>query len=131
MDARINIETALGLQYGDAHIIRNAGGTVTNDVLRSAIVSTNVLGTREIMLINHTGCGMMRYTDHSLRHELSQHYGPTDQAPPDFFTFTELNSHVIDQVAILKNHPWIPRDTTIRGFTYDVETGQLHEIDCT
>lgn len=130
MDARINIQTALGLNYGDAHIIRNAGGTVTDDVLRSAIVSTNALGTREIMVINHTGCGMMGCTDHGLRQQLTEQYGPTDQAPPDFHAFTELNSHVKDQVARLKKHPWLPADTVARGFTYDVQTGQLHEVDC-
>jgi carbonic anhydrase len=130
MDARINIETALGLQYGDAHILRNAGGTVTDDVLRSAIVSTNVLGTREIMVINHTGCGMMGCTDGGLREKLAEQYGPTDQAPSDFHAFTELRTHVRDQVALLRRHPWIPADTNVRGFTYDVQTGTLHEVDC-
>lgn len=130
MDARINIQTALGLNYGDAHILRNAGGTVTDDVLRSAIVSTNVLGTREVMVINHTGCGMMGCTDHGLREKLAEQYGPTDQAPADFHAFTELDGHVRDQVAKLRDHPWIPADTTIRGFTYDVQTGTLHEVDC-
>ena len=130
MDARINITTALGLNYGDAHILRNAGGTVTDDVLRSAIVSTNALGTREIMVINHTGCGMMGCTDQGLREQLTEQYGPADNAPPDFHAFTELNNHVRDQVERLSQHPWIPKDTTIRGFTYDVETGQLHEVNC-
>ena len=130
MDARINIQTALGLSYGDAHILRNAGGTVTDDVLRSAIVSTNALGTREIMVINHTGCGMMSCSDHGLRDQLTQKYGPAENAPPDFYAFTDLNSHVKDQVDRLQSHPWIPQDTTIRGFTYDVTTGQLHEVDC-
>ena len=130
MDARINLERALGLRYGDAHILRNAGGTVTDDVLRSIIVSTNALGTREIMVINHTGCGMMGCTDAGLRQELAQKHGPTDQAPPDFHAFTDLNDHVRKQVAILRQHPWIPADTALRGFTYDVETGRLHEVDC-
>lgn len=130
MDARINITTALGLNYGDAHILRNAGGTVTDDVLRSAIVSTNVLGTREIMVINHTGCGMMGCTDHSLRESLTEQYGPAEDIPADFHAFTELNSHVREQVDRLRNHRWIPKDTVTRGFTYDVETGQLHEVDC-
>ena len=130
MDARINITTALGLNYGDAHILRNAGGTVTDDVLRSAIVSTNVLGTREIMVINHTGCGMMSCTDHGLREQLTGQYGPAEHTPDDFHAFTELNSHVRDQVAKLRDHAWIPADTAIRGFTYDVQTGKLHEVDC-
>lgn len=131
MDARINIETALGLRYGDAHILRNAGGTVTDDVMRSAIVSTNVLGTREIMVINHTGCGMMGCTDHGLRQTLTDQYGQADDAPADFHAFTELSSHVRDQVALLRSHRWIPADTIVRGFTYDVQTGRLHEVDCT
>jgi carbonic anhydrase len=130
MDARINITTALGLNYGDAHILRNAGGTVTDDVLRSAIVSTNVLGTREIMVINHTGCGMMGCTDHGLREQLTDQYGQADNAPADFCAFTELNAHVRNQVSKLKEHKWIPDDTVIRGFTYDVQTGMLHEVDC-
>ncbi len=130
MDARINIQTALGLNYGDAHILRNAGGTVTDDVLRSAIVSTNALSTREIMVINHTGCGMMACTDHGLHEQLNEKYGPTNHTPLDFYAFTELNRHVMDQVARLRSHPWIPQDTTIRGFTYDVTTGQLHEVEC-
>jgi len=130
MDARINIQTALGLNYGDAHILRNAGGTVTDDVLRSAIVSTNVLGTREIMVINHTGCGMMGCTDHGLREQLTSKYGKPEHAPADFHAFTELNSHVREQVERLRAHPWIPADTVIRGFTYDVQTGRLHEVPC-
>lgn len=129
MDARINLEAALGLRYGDAHILRNAGGSVTDDVLRSAIVSTNALGTREIMVINHTGCGMMGCTDHGLREQLTEQYGPTDHAPADFHAFTELSDHVIEQVGKLRLHPWIPGDTVIRGFTYDVRTGRLHEVE--
>jgi len=130
MDARINIQTALGLNYGDAHILRNAGGTVTNDVLRSAIVSTNVLGTREIMVINHTGCGMMGCTDAGLREQLNGQYGPAEQAPDDFCAFSDLDDHVKDQVTKLTEHRWIPSETIIRGFTYDVQTGRLHEVDC-
>lgn len=130
MDARINIETVLGLKYGDAHILRNAGGTVTHDVLRSAIVSTHRLGTREIMVINHTGCGMTNCTDQGLRDTLTDRYGPAVHPPHDFHAFTELNSHVRDQVAKLRDHQWIPRETVIRGFTYDVQTGRLHEVDC-
>ena len=130
MDARINLETALGLRYGDAHILRNAGGTVTDDVLRSAIVSTNALGTREVMVINHTGCGMMGCTDQGLRETLTELYGPADDPPADFFAFTELDSHIQEQVAVLRRHEWIPNETVVRGFTYDVQTGRLHEVDC-
>ncbi len=131
MDARINIQTALGLNYGDAHILRNAGGTVTDDVMRSAIVSTNVLGTREIMVINHTGCGMMACTEHGLRQQLTEQYGPTERCPDEFHTFTDLDDHVREQARKLREHPWIPAQTVIRSFTYDVQTGRLHEVDCT
>ena len=130
MDARINIETALGLDYGDAHILRNAGGTVTDDVLRSAIVSTNALGTREIMVINHTSCGMMGCTNDGLRKQLTDKYGPADIGAPDFHAFKDLNNHVRKQVNKLRDHPWVPPKTLIRGFTYDVATGRLHEVDC-
>lgn len=130
MDARINVEKALGLHYGDAHILRNAGGTVTEDVLRSTIVSTNVLGTREVMVINHTGCGMMSCGEDELRSNLEDAHGQSDQPPAHFHTFTDLDDHVREQVAVLRDHPWVPSDLVIRGFTYDVETGQLHEIEC-
>lgn len=130
MDARINITTALGLNYGDAHILRNAGGTVTDDVLRSAIVSTNLLGTREIMVINHTGCGMMDCSDAGLQEKLTKEYGSTDQAPADFHSFSDLNQHVRDQANRLREHPWIPPQTVVRSFTYDVQSGRLHEVDC-
>lgn len=129
MDARINLERALGLHYGDAHILRNAGGIVTPDVLRSAIVSTNVLGTREIMVINHTGCGMMGCSDAGLSEQLTERYGPSQQGPTAFHGFTELDSHVREQAHTLAEHPWIPPDTVIRSFIYDVQTGMLHEVD--
>lgn len=130
MDARINIETALGLHYGDAHILRNAGGTVTEDVLRSAIVSTNIHGTREIMVINHTGCGMMGCTDDQLHDRIKAKHGQSTEEPAHYHTFTDLPIHVKDQVAILRDHPYIPAETAIRGFIYDVEQGHLNEIDC-
>lgn len=130
MDARINIQTVLGLDYGDAHILRNAGGTVTEDVMRSAIVSTNALSAREIMVINHTGCGMMDCNNQDLHDQLTEQYGPAPADTGDFHAFTDLGSHVNDQVAKLRDHPWIPPETVIRGFTYDVQTGRLHEVDC-
>ena len=130
MDARINVEDALGLKPGEAHILRNAGGTVTDDVLRSAILSTNLMGTRQIMVINHTECGMMGTTDDALREQLTKQYGPAKHVPGRFHTFDDLNAHMREQVGKLRNHAWIPSDTAIRGFTYDVHTGRLHEVDC-
>lgn len=130
MDARINVERALGLRYGDAHILRNAGGTVTDDVLRSIIVSTNVMGTREIMVINHTGCGMLGQTDDQLRETLVAKHGHPERCPHKFHTFSDLVEHDREQVAILREHPWVPAETVIRGFTYDVQTGELYEVNC-
>lgn len=130
MDARINIETALGLHYGDAHILRNAGGVVTDDVLRSAIVSTNVLGTREIMVINHTGCGMMGCTDQDLHERFQKQYGTSADEPAHYHTFKDLATNVQAQVTKLRGHPYIPAETLIRGFIYDVEHGHLDEVDC-
>ena len=129
MDARINVEAALGFKPGEAHILRNAGGSVTDDVLRSAIISTNLLGTRQIMVINHTKCGMMGCTDQDLHQKFTEQYGPSEDGPAAFHTIDDLNSHARAQVAKLKDHPWIPKDTVIRGFTYDVTTGRLHEVE--
>ncbi len=128
MDARINVEAALGLKPGEAHILRNAGGSVTEDVLRSAIISTNLMGTTQIMVINHTRCGMMNSTDNELRRQFTKQYGKAVVAPNSFHTIDDLSLHAREQVAKLRDHPWIPEDTVIRGFTYDVQTGRLHEV---
>ncbi|MFK7789762.1 MAG: beta-class carbonic anhydrase [Phycisphaeraceae bacterium] len=129
MDARINVEAALGFKPGEAHILRNAGGNVTDDVLRSAIISTNLMGTRQIMVINHTNCGMMNCTSDSLRQQFTERYGPAENAPIDFHTIDDLSQHAHAQVAKLRDHPWIPSETIIRGFTYDVQTGRLHDVE--
>lgn len=129
MDARINVEAALGFLPGEAHILRNAGGSVTDDVLRSAIISTNLLGTQQIMVINHTHCGMLGCTDESLREQFTKKYGPAGDTNLNFLTIKDLAQHARDQVAKLKNHPWIPPETVIRGFTYDVQTGRLHDVE--
>jgi len=130
MDARINVEAALGFKPGEAHILRNAGGSVTNDVLRSAIISTNILGTRQIMVINHTRCGMMSCTNADLHKQFTAWYGPAGDQAIDFQTIDDLGRHAQTQVARLRGHPWIPDETIIRGFTYDVQTGRLNEVDC-
>lgn len=130
MDARLDVETLLGLRPGEAHILRNAGGSVTDDILRSAIVSTNLMAVRQIMVINHTDCGMLRCTDQSLREQLVARFGPAEHDPGDFYAFSDLDTHTAEQVAILRDHPWIPNDTAIRGFIYDVLTGKLREVAC-
>jgi carbonic anhydrase len=128
MDARIPMERALGLQPGTAHIIRNAGGIVTDDVLRSLIVSHHAFGTKELMIINHTGCGMLTIRDQEFGDALEARTGFRPETPASFHGFSELESNVREQVRRAKSHPWIP-NIPIRGFVYDVMTGLLREVN--
>jgi carbonic anhydrase len=129
MDPRLtNILSMLGLQPGDSDLIRNAGNTITEDVLRSLLVSTRVLGSREIMIINHTGCGMQTFTDDELEARLEQQTGTATIVPERFYAFTDAETQVREQVQKVKGHPWIPKDIPVRGFVYDVNTGRLREI---
>ncbi len=128
MDARLTIEPMLGLKPGDAHIIRNAGGIVTEDALRSLIISQQLLGTGEVIIINHTDCGMLTFKDHELEQRLKEETGVAPVAPTRFFAFSELEQNVREQIEKLQLHPWIPKSITIRGFVYDVKTGKLHEV---
>ena len=127
MDTRLSIRT-LGLQTGDAHIIRNAGGIVTDDALRSLLVSHHLLGTEEFMVINHTDCGLMRTTEEGLRAQIEKSTGTTATAPARFYAFQDLDENVRHQLAKLRDHPWIPKKITVRGFVYDVATGRLREV---
>jgi carbonic anhydrase len=129
MDARMTVEQMLGLQTGDAHIIRNAGGIVTEDALRSLLISHHLLGTQEVMVINHTGCGMLTFRDEELRTRLQQATGTTAVAPACFHTFSDLTENVRQQVQKIRSHPWVPAHLLVRGFVYDVTTGKLHEVD--
>jgi carbonic anhydrase len=128
MDARLNVEAMLGLNIGDAHIIRNAGGVVTDDALRSLIISHHLLGTQEFMIINHTDCGMLTFTDESLRNRLTRETGTAVVSPPAFHAFTDLDEHVRQQIQKIRAHPWIPRSIAVRGFVYDVRDGRLREV---
>ena len=128
MDCRMTVEQILGLQPGDAHIIRNAGGMVTEDVLRSLLISHHMLGVEEIMIINHTQCGMMTFQDDDLRHKLQALTGTATITPSGFWTFRHLEDHVREQIQKLTSHPWIPDTLPIRGFVYDVTTGKLTEV---
>jgi carbonic anhydrase len=123
MDTRLSIRT-LGLKTGDAHIIRNAGGIVTDDALRSLLVSHYLLGTEEFMLINHTDCGLMHTTEQDLRNRA----GTAAVAPAFFYAFQNIDENVRHQLQKLHTHPWIPKEIAIRGFVYDVTTGLLREI---
>lgn len=129
MDARISVEQMLGLNVGDAHILRNAGGIVTDDVLRSLIVSHYLLFTQEFMIINHTQCGQLSYRDEELRARVQQLAGTAAVAPSAFHSFTNLAENVRHQVQKVRSHPWIPRSILVRGFIYDVATGRLSEVD--
>jgi carbonic anhydrase len=127
MDTRLSIRT-LGLKTGDAHIIRNAGGIVTDDAVRSLVVSHYLLGTEEIMVINHTDCGLMRSTEHDLRTTIQNRTGTDAIAPAFFYTFRDVEENVRHQLQKLHTHPWIPKAMPVRGFVYDVTTGLLREI---
>jgi carbonic anhydrase len=128
MDARILLSKILGLEVGDAHVIRNAGGIVTEDVLRSLIISHHLLGTREFMVINHTDCGMLKFRDEDLRLRLTHETGIQLPVPVSFHAFTNLEENVRQQLQKLRAHPWVPTAILIRGFVYDVETGRLREV---
>jgi carbonic anhydrase len=127
MDARLTLEPMLGLKTGDAHIIRNAGGIVTEDVVRSLIISQQLLGTEEVMIINHTDCGMLTFKDEAPHAQLVNS-GKLEVVPERFYAFNDVEQNVREQVHKLHTHPWIPQQITIRGFVYDVKSGSLKEI---
>ncbi len=127
MDTRLSIRT-MGLKTGDAHIIRNAGGIVTDDSLRSLVVSHHLLGTEEIMVINHTDCGLMHSTEDELRTRIQNRTGTAAVAPAFFYAFKNVDENVRQQLQKLRTHPWIPASVTVRGFVYDVTSGLLREI---
>jgi len=127
MDTRLSIRT-LGLKTGDAHIIRNAGGIVTDDSLRSLLVSHYLLGTEEFMIINHTDCGLMHTTEQDLRGRIQTRAGTAAIAPAFFYAFQNIEDNLRQQLEKLRTHPWIPKEVAVRGFVYDVTSGRLREI---
>ena len=126
MDARLDPARALGLEDGDAHVIRNAGGVVTDDALRSLAISQNLLGTEEIVLIHHTDCGMLTFTDDEFADRLERETGqrPAWRA----HAFADLEQDVRDGIARIRSSPFVPRTDNVRGFVYEVETGRLREV---
>lgn len=128
MDARLDVEEALGLRTGDAHIIRNAGGLVTDDVIRSLIVSLELLGTTEIIVIEHTACGLHGADEDALRERVAVTAGVTgEDVPIAFGAFDDLEANLRAQVAILRDHQLLRR-VPVHGLIFDVATGRLHEI---
>jgi carbonic anhydrase len=126
MDARLDPARALGLEEGDAHVIRNAGGVVTDDAIRSLAISQNLLGTEAILLIHHTDCGMLTFTDEQLAARLEAETGnrPEWQA----HAFSDLEQNVRDSIERIRESPFVPRTDSVRGFVYEVETGRLREV---
>ena len=126
MDARLHVSKALGLEEGDAHIIRNAGGIVTDDEIRSLAISQRLLGTTEIILIHHTDCGMLTFGDDDFRRQVEEETGIKPDWPAE--AFDDLEKDVRQSIARIKASPFIPKKDQIRGFVYEVETGRLREV---
>jgi carbonic anhydrase len=127
MDARLTVEDALGLETGQAHIIRNAGGIATDDAIRSLIISHELLGTKEFLVINHTDCGMLTFSDEDLKKKIKEKYN-VDGSNLKFHSFSDLKENVRDQVNKIKSTPYLPKDIPVTGFVYDVKTGKLNEV---
>lgn len=128
MDARLDVAAVLGLEPGDAHVIRNAGGVVTDDVIRSLAISQRKLGTREVVIIQHTDCGMTTFTDDEFRYEIERDTGirPAWRA----HTFPDLEASVRRAVGQVTASPFLPHRDSVRGFVWDVATGRLREVTC-
>jgi carbonic anhydrase len=126
MDARLDIHKILGLQEGDAHVIRNAGGAVTDDAIRSLTISQRLLGTEEIVLIHHTDCGMLTFADDDVKGQIQQDTGL--RPPFSLEAFDDLEEDVRQSIARIKRSPFVPMKDSIRGFIYEVETGRLREV---
>lgn len=129
MDARLNVEQFLGLKTGDAHIIRNAGGIITDDAIRSLIISHHLLGTQEFIIVNHTDCGMLTFRDEELEAKLEAGTSAAAVSPSRFHAFSDLEANVRQQIQRVKSHPWIPAGISVRGFIYDVKSGKLTEVE--
>jgi carbonic anhydrase len=126
MDARLNPYGLLGLHEGDAHVIRNAGGVVTDDEIRSLSISQRLLGTEEIILIHHTDCGMLTFTDDDFKRSVQDDVGIKPEWAAE--AFPDLDEDVRQSIARIKASPFIPRKDSVRGFVYEVESGRLREV---
>src|SRR6476646_11906582 len=126
MDARLNVNELLGLGIGEAHIIRNACGIATDDAIRSLIISHELLGTEEFIVINHTDCGMLKYKDEELQKKISEKFN-IDASSLKFYTFPNLEDNVKEQIKKIKSSPFFP-NVPVHGYIYDVKTGKLKNI---
>jgi carbonic anhydrase len=122
------IEQMLGLAAADVDMIRNFGTVIDDDAVRSLVLSTRLLGTREIMIINHTDCGMLRFTDREFEERLRKETRKAPIAPARFYSFTDAEENTKEQIQKARSHPWISSEVPIRGFVYDVRTGRLSEV---
>ncbi len=127
MDARLDVHKILGLQEGDAHVIRNAGGVITDDEIRSLTISQRLLGTREIILIHHTDCGMLTFSDDELKQQIHEDVGMKPHFSME--SFSDLEEDVRQSIRRLQANPFIPHTDSVRGFIYEVETGRLREVN--
>jgi carbonic anhydrase len=125
MDARLTVEDVLGLRTGDAHIIRNAGGLATDDAIRSLVISQQLLGTVEVIVIEPTGCGMLTFRDEEVRRDLAARTG--SDVDLELHAFDNLEANLRSEVALIRAHPWI-KDVPVHGLVYDVESGRLREV---
>jgi carbonic anhydrase len=127
MDARLHPETFLGLDIGDAHMIRNAGGRASDDAIRSLVISNKLLGTREYLVIHHTDCGMLTFSNDDLRGKLAEE--GADASHIDFLPFSDLEQSVRDDVQRIKDSPFLPDDAPVTGYVYDVTDGRLYPVE--
>jgi carbonic anhydrase len=126
MDSRLDIFASLGLEIGEAHVIRNAGGVVTDDVIRSLVISQRKLGTEEIILVHHTDCGALTFTDDQLRSELLEETGQKPSWSPE--SFQDLDKDLRQSMERVRTNPFVPRRDQVRGFVFDVHSGRLREV---
>jgi carbonic anhydrase len=126
MDARLSPSVMLGLHEGDAHVIRNAGGVITDDEIRSLVISQRLLGTQEVMIIQHTDCGMLTFSDDEVKQQIQDDVG----IKPHFSleSFSDLDENLRQSIARIKSSPFIPNKESVRGFVYEVETGRIREV---
>ncbi|MFI2028160.1 beta-class carbonic anhydrase [Streptomyces buecherae] len=126
MDARLNVYAALGIREGEAHVIRNAGGAVTENEIRSLAISQRLLGTREIVLVHHTDCGMLTFSDDAFRRQIEEETGI--RPPWAAEAFGDVEQDVRQSVRRIKASPFVPHTDAVRGFVFDVATGRLNEV---